>query len=194
MAGYTRQSSSDIATGKVIEASHFNQEYNKLESAFNVDNGHKHDGTVGEGHRISVIGPAGELTVDGSTIIPKEGDTISIGSNLKNFKELHTKKIFIGSDELQATAEELNLLDDAQAGTVNVNKAVIYDGEGKINANGLKLSSSNIDLTASELNFLDGAEVGTVKSSKAAIYSSEGTLAATVVEDPAALAVSVCCY
>ena len=55
-----------------------------------------------------------------------------------------------------STAAELNLLDTAEAGTIVNSKAVIYDGNGKINASGFAISGSAITSTAAELNVLDG--------------------------------------
>lgn len=54
MAGYTRQSSGDIATGNTIQASHFNNEFNALEDAFDGISGHSHNGTAGNSPKISL--------------------------------------------------------------------------------------------------------------------------------------------
>jgi hypothetical protein len=53
--GYVRQSIGDIVNGNVIDADHFNLEYNQLQSAFNATTGHAHDGTLGEGPKISLV-------------------------------------------------------------------------------------------------------------------------------------------
>jgi len=53
---YTRQESSNITDGSVIEASHFNNEFNQVEAAFAASTGHQHDGTAGEGGYIPLIG------------------------------------------------------------------------------------------------------------------------------------------
>jgi hypothetical protein len=60
MAGYTRQRT--IADGNTIAADLFNGEYNALVTAFDVNNGHKHDGTAAEGPVIGLIGDAGLAT------------------------------------------------------------------------------------------------------------------------------------
>ena len=52
MAGYTRQAAANIATGSVIDADDFNDEYNQIQSAFNASTGHTHDGTAAEGAPI----------------------------------------------------------------------------------------------------------------------------------------------
>lgn len=56
MAGYTRQSAGSIVTGATILASHFNAEYNQLQSAFSASTGHNHDGTTGGGAAIPTAG------------------------------------------------------------------------------------------------------------------------------------------
>ena len=54
-ATYTRQESSNITDGSVIEASHLNNEYNQLEAAFASLTGHSHDGTAAEGGYVPLI-------------------------------------------------------------------------------------------------------------------------------------------
>ena len=76
-ATYTRQST--ISDGAVIEASHFNDEFDQILAAFVASTGHTHDGTAAEGGPISKLlsntltlgaGTAGTditLTFDGET-------------------------------------------------------------------------------------------------------------------------------
>ena len=76
-ATYTRQST--ITDGAVIEASHFNDEFDQLLAAFAVSTGHSHDGTAAEGGPIAKLlsntltfgaGTAGTditITFDGET-------------------------------------------------------------------------------------------------------------------------------
>jgi microcystin-dependent protein len=54
--GYTRQSAADIQDGVIVEATPLNAEFNQLQSAFNSSTGHTHDGTLGEGPKISLTG------------------------------------------------------------------------------------------------------------------------------------------
>lgn len=55
MAGYTRQSAGLIISGAVIAASHSNNEFNAIQTAFDGTVGHTHDGTSGEAPPISLI-------------------------------------------------------------------------------------------------------------------------------------------
>lgn len=61
--GYVRQSAADIVAGNTIEAGPLNAEFNQLRDAFNQSSGHAHDGTTGEGPKIS-------LTTSISGILP----------------------------------------------------------------------------------------------------------------------------
>ena len=54
-ATYTRQSSSNIVDGNVIEASDLNNEFNQLLATFEASTGHTHDGTANEGGAISKL-------------------------------------------------------------------------------------------------------------------------------------------
>ena len=72
MAGYTRQR--NIANNNVIDADLFNGEYNQIVNAFDVNNGHKHDGTAAEGPVIGLIGDAGLATPLNKILIDTTND------------------------------------------------------------------------------------------------------------------------
>lgn len=64
MAGYTRQSSGTIVDAATITASDHNAEYDQVELAMDATTGHAHDGTVGEGPKISLTaGISGVLPI-----------------------------------------------------------------------------------------------------------------------------------
>ena len=54
-ATYTRQSSSNIVDGNVIEAADLNNEFNQVLAAFAVSTGHTHDGTAAEGGPVTKL-------------------------------------------------------------------------------------------------------------------------------------------
>ena len=54
-ATYTRQSSSNIVDGNVIEAADLNNEFNQILAAFAVSTGHTHDGTAAEGGPVTKL-------------------------------------------------------------------------------------------------------------------------------------------
>ncbi len=65
MAGYIRQAAAEIQPDLAILAQSFNKEFNSLAGAFQGTTGHTHDGTVGNGPRISLVaGITGILGID----------------------------------------------------------------------------------------------------------------------------------
>ena len=88
MAGYTRQDTgNNISNGNVIDADDFDAEYNALEAGFNASSGHKHDGTSGEGAPITKVGPAQDVIVSSSNVVPKTTNTLDVGSTGARFKD-----------------------------------------------------------------------------------------------------------
>ena len=78
-ATYTRQSSSAIVDGGVIEASDINAEFNQILAAFAVTSGHTHDGTDAEGGPITkLLGTAitiGDATAGTDIAVTFDGET-----------------------------------------------------------------------------------------------------------------------
>ena len=87
MAGYTRQAAANIATGSVIDADDFNDEYNQIQSAFNASTGHTHDGTAAEGAPIEKIGPSQDVVCTASLLRPKTTNTIDLGTSALQYKD-----------------------------------------------------------------------------------------------------------
>lgn len=88
MAGYTRQdTSNNISNGNVIDADDFDAEYNAVEAAFNATSGHSHDGTAGEGAPITKVGPAQDVVISGTQVLPKVTNTLDLGSAAVQFKD-----------------------------------------------------------------------------------------------------------
>ena len=116
MAGYIRQR--NIANNNVIDADLFNGEYNQIVNAFDVTNGHKHDGTAAEGPVIGLIGDAGlatplnkivvdtsndhlefyvkvsgaateQLKIQDGAIVPATDNDIDLGTSSLEFKDLY---------------------------------------------------------------------------------------------------------
>jgi len=78
-ATYTRQSSSGVTDGAVIEASDLNNEFDQLLAAFAVSSGHTHDGTAAEGGPITkLLGTAltiGDGTAGTDIAVTFDGET-----------------------------------------------------------------------------------------------------------------------
>ena len=117
MAGYTRQSASNIVDDGVINASDFNDEYNAIETAFNASTGHVHDGTAANGARILEIGPSGDFTVSGTSVLPLTTNTLDIGSASVQFKDMYLDGTLyadgLGEDILIATDKKTQFRDTA---------------------------------------------------------------------------------
>ena len=112
---YTRQESANITDGSVIEATHFNNEFNQLESAFASSTGHQHDGTTGEGGYVPLIAdtdannklavdtsnnrfgifvevaasPVEQIRVQDGAIVPVTDNDIDLGTGALEFKDLY---------------------------------------------------------------------------------------------------------
>ena len=84
---YNRQSS--FADGDTITSALFNNELDQLQAAFAASTGHSHDGTTGEGGPITVLGPAQDISVGSTQILPVTDDAISLGSATKEFKDAY---------------------------------------------------------------------------------------------------------
>lgn len=90
MAGYSRQdTTNNIANGNVINADDLDNEFDALESAFNAISGHKHDGSAGNGAPITKVGPAQDITVSTSQVLPKTTNTLDLGSAATQFKDAY---------------------------------------------------------------------------------------------------------
>ena len=110
---YTRQESANITDGSVIEATHFNNEFNQLESAFAASTGHTHDGTTGEGGPITKsLGTSitiGDATAATDITVTFDGET-SDGV----LKWMEDEDYFEFSDDLLvANTEKLQFRDTA---------------------------------------------------------------------------------
>jgi len=60
LSGYVRQSSGLIINGATIQDSHFNNEFNALQAAFDGTSGHGHTGSSGDSHPLAAAGLASD--------------------------------------------------------------------------------------------------------------------------------------
>lgn len=106
--GYTRQdTSNNISNGNVIDADDLDLEFNAVEAAFNSSTGHTHDGSAGQGAPITKVGPAQDLVVSASSVLPKTGNTLDLGSPASQFKDLHIDGV-ANIDSLVADTADIN--------------------------------------------------------------------------------------
>lgn len=113
MAGYTRNdTANNISTGNIINASDFDGEFDSLQTAFNATTGHVHDGTAANGAPITKVGPAQDVVVSGSSVLPKTDNVLDLGSSTLEFKDLWIDGI-ANIDSLVADTADIN------AGTID---------------------------------------------------------------------------
>lgn len=122
MSGYTRQSESGIIDGGVISASDFNSEFDALACAMSTS-GHTHDGTSGEGPKITTAGIASNaVTTDKINTAAVTGAKIDSSTTI-------TAACFCGNvagnatgiTNVTSTTAELNCLDGLTATTAELN-------------------------------------------------------------------------
>ena len=147
MAGYTRQSASNIVDDGVINASDFNNEYNAIETAFNASTGHVHDGTAANGARVLEIGPSGDFTVSGTVVLPLTTNTLDIGSASVQFKDMYLDGTLyadgLGEDILIATDKKTQFRDTA----IYINSSA--DGQLDIVADTeVQIATTTLDINA----------------------------------------------
>lgn len=83
MAGYTRQDTTgQIANGEAIDADDINAEFIALQTAFSSGSGHNHDPSSSQsGAPIEQVGPAGQITVNSTQVLPNGDNTIDLGGS-----------------------------------------------------------------------------------------------------------------
>ena len=166
MAGYTRQDTNDnIATGKVINASDFDNEYNAIQTAFNASTGHKHDGTAAEGARITVIGPSGKFSTDANAFFPTNTATVGLGKTSFVFKDLHIDNIVADGNTI-STITSGNLIVDpytykleVKGGTTGGSTSGMMQLNCENNSHGQTVKGQAHSLKASNTLLLPGGTV-----------------------------------
>ena len=185
MASYTRQST--FSDGDLITAALFNDEYNQLLEAFANTTGHKHDGTVGEGPVIGILGDAGVVTplnkilidttndhiefwidVSGTStqqlyiadgaIVPVTDNDIDLGTSSLQFKDLYINGT-ANIDSLVADTADIN--GGTIDGTIIGGTSAAAITGTTITGTSFVIGSASIDET--ELEILDGATLTTTE-------------------------------
>lgn len=122
MAGYAARQSTYV-DGDVIDAADSNDEFDAILAAFGSTSGHNHDGTAGEGSRITVVGTSSDNVTFGSALTPDANNTIDIGTSSAQFKDLYIDgtayldAIDFNGTAISSTAAELNIVDGSTAAT-----------------------------------------------------------------------------
>jgi hypothetical protein len=197
-ATYTRQSSSNIVDGNVIEASDLNNEFNQLLAAFEASTGHTHDGTANEGGAITKLlgntltfgaGTAGTditITFDGET-----SDGVMKWMEDEDYFEFSDDLLISSTEKLQfrdtaiyinsSTDGQLDLVADSEiqlaATTIDINGAVALNG-AITGATNITLSG---ELDAATLDISGDADIdGTLETDALSINGT--TVTSTAAE------------
>lgn len=128
MAGYKRQS--NISNGNVIDATLFNDEYNKLADAFTNTGGHKHDGSLEEGPVIGLIGDANLATPLNKIIVDTTNDHLEFyvdvsGSTVQQLRIQDGAIVPIADNDIDLGTSSLEFKDAFFDGTVTLDGLVI---------------------------------------------------------------------
>jgi hypothetical protein len=88
--GYNRtDTTNNIATGNIINASDLDAEYDAIDAAFDETTGHDHGGASGNGAPITKVGPVQDLVVSASAVTPKTTNTLDLGTSILKFKDFN---------------------------------------------------------------------------------------------------------
>jgi len=153
MAGYTRQAAANIATGSVIDADDFNDEYNQIQSAFNASTGHTHDGTAAEGAAIEKIGPSQDVVCTAATLRPKTTNAIDLGTTALQYKDAFfdgtVKTDTLTVDENAAIAGNLSVAGNLTGSGVSTGaRAALSAGTGISYNSGTGVITCTVDTPA----------------------------------------------
>jgi len=103
--GYTRNdTANNISDQNIINASDLDGEFDAIQTAFNATSGHTHDGTLGEGGPITVVGPAQDIIVSSSAVTPKLDSTYDLGSATNKFKVAYIDTATLGAGTVGGSA------------------------------------------------------------------------------------------
>jgi len=193
--GYTRQSAGSIVTGGTIQASHFNNEYNAIQSFADSATGHSHDGTTGGGAKIPTAGivgftstTAGIVAATGSntwanrTITGTAGKiTVTNGSGAAADPTITIDSTYVGQNTITTVGTVTTGTWSGSFGAVsganltNLTAANISAGTAGINITGNAATATKL-LTARSINgtSFDG-------TSDITITAAAGTLTGTIL-------------
>ena len=184
--GYVRRSTTEIATGEVIEAADFNNEFNDIVSAFTASTGHSHDGTTSEGGDVTkLLGTAitiGNGSAGADIVVTFDGETtdgvLTWMEDEDHFKFSDdivvdgTKRLYFndeGGEYIHGDGTDLNLVSGADINIpASIGLTFGNDGE-KIEGDGTDLTVSSsavltldagggitIDADSGTITFADG--------------------------------------
>ena len=145
--GYTRQSASNIADGNVVEASHFNTEFNAIQSAFDSSGGHSHDGSSGESQKI-VLTAGSTQGVTG--VLPLANGGLGLdASNSSNLPSIRTSLGVGTGDDLTFNALTVTTT-STLTGNVTVGSSSTLTANGGVLVDDITIDGTQIDLSSGD--------------------------------------------
>jgi len=207
-ATYTRQSSSGIVDGGVIEATDLNNEFDQLLAAFAVSSGHTHDGTAAEGGPITkllgtsiTIGDGTSGTDIAVTFDGESADGVLTWMEDEDYFKFSDEVLMNSTEKLlfgdtgtyihQSADGVLDLVSDSEieinATTIDINGAVDISGNATVGGD-LTVTGDDITMgtnTSGMLLVADGTNFNPVAVSGDVTMASTGaiTIASTAVEN-----------
>ena len=169
MAGYTRQSSAEIADALTIEAVDLNNEFNDLVAAFSNTSGHKHDGTAAEGPVISVLGDAGVATPLNKILVDTANKHIEFYTDVSSAAVQQVRIqdgaiVPILDNDIDLGTASLEFKDIHIDGTANIDTLVIGSSTGVTSVDTDLTSASSSDDTLASAKaiktYVDSVPVG----------------------------------
>ena len=186
MAGYSARQST-YTDGDVINAADSNDEFNQVLAAFNASTGHNHDGTAGEGSRITVVGTAADNVTFGAALTPDADNTIDIGTSGAEFKDLYLDGVaYVDSIAMPTTTvtdilDEDNMSSDSATALATQQSIKAYV-DSQVTAQDLDFSADtggalSIDLDSESLTLTGGTGIDTSGSSNTVTFAIDSTVA-----------------
>ena len=186
MAGYsTRQST--YTDGDVINAADSNDEFDQILAAFNASTGHNHDGTAGEGSRITVVGTSANNVTFGAALTPDADNTIDIGTSAAEFKDLYLDGVAYVDSIAMPTTTVTDILDEDtmssnSATALATQQSIKAYVDSQVTAQDLDFSADtggalSIDLDSESLTLTGGTGIDTSGSGNTVTFAIDSTVA-----------------
>ena len=187
MAGYAARQSTYV-DGDVIDAADSNDEFDAILSAFGAVAGHAHDGTAGEGARITVVGTAADNVTFGTALTPDADGTIDIGTVSAQFKDLYINGVgYIDGLQLTSGATVSTILDEDtmssdSATALATQQSIKAYVDSQVTAQDLDFQGDSggalsIDLDSEVLTIAGGTGIDTSGSSNTLTVAIDSTVA-----------------
>lgn len=151
--GYTRNdTSNNISDGNIINASDLDGEFDAIVTAFSTS-GHTHDGTTAEGGPVTVVGPAQDLVVSATEVLPKTTGTLNIGSDLLEFQDIYIdgkayidglgRSVLVDTDKKVEFRSASNFINSSAVGQLDIDAGT----EVEITTTTLDVNAATTDLS-----------------------------------------------